>query len=300
MMVSFIDVHRDEYGVEPICAQLPIAPSTYYEHKARERDPSKLPARVRSDRELKEDIQRVYDENFQVYGAAKVWRQLNRESIPAARCTVERLMGDMGLAGAVRGCRRWTTIPAEDAARPADLVNREFTATRPNQLWVADFTYVATWSGVVYVAFVIDVFARFIVGWRVSRSMRADLVLDALEQALWSRRGAEGVIHHSDRGSQYLSLRYTDRLAEAGATPSVGSVGDSYDNALAETVIGLFKTEVIRRRGPWRGVDPVEYATLEWVDWFNHRRLLEPIGNVPPAEFESAYHRQTQGSALAA
>src|SRR5690606_4017154 len=191
-------------------------------------------------------------------------------------------------------------IPAEDAARPADLVNREFTATRPNQLWVADFTYVATWSGVVYVAFVIDVFARFIVGWRVSRSMRADLVLDALEQALWSRRGAEGVIHHSDRGSQYLSLRYTDRLAEAGATPSVGSVGDSYDNALAETVIGLFKTEVIRRRGPWRGVDPVEYATLEWVDWFNHRRLLEPIGNVPPAEFESAYHRQTQGSALAA
>src|SRR5690606_32816440 len=225
MMVSFIDVHRDEYGVEPICAQLPIAPSTYYEHKARERDPSKLPARVRSDRELKEDIQRVYDENFQVYGAAKVWRQLNRESIPAARSTVEGLMGDMGLAGAVRGCRRWTTIPAEDAARPADLVNREFTATRPNQLWVADFTYVATWSGVVYVAFVIDVFARFIVGWRVSRSMRADLVLDALEQALWPRRGAEGVIHHSDRGSQYLSLRYTERLADAGAHPIGGQRG---------------------------------------------------------------------------
>ncbi len=299
-MMSFIDDHRDEYGVESICAQLPIAPSTYYEHKARERDPARLPGRIVRDQELKGEIERVYDENFQVYGAAKVRRQLNRESIPVARCTVERLMGDMGLAGAIRGCRRWTTIPAEDSARPADLVNREFTATRPNELWVADFTYVATWSGVVYVAFVIDVYARFIVGWRVSQSMRADLVLDALEQALWSRRDSEGVIHHSDRGSQYLSLRYTDRLADAGARPSAGSVGDSYDNALAETVIGLFKTEVNRRRGPWRGVDPVEYATLEWVDWFNHRRLLESIGNVPPAELESAYHRQTLGSALAA
>jgi putative transposase len=296
-MIACIDAHREEFGVEPLCAQLPISASTYYAHKARERDVSRLPARLRRDQELSVDIQRVFDQNFRVYGARKVWRQLNRESIPVARCTVERLMAAKGLCGAVRGKKHRTTIPADPGDRPADLVKRQFTATRPNQLWVADFTYVATWAGVVYVAFVIDVYARYIVGWRVSRSMRADLVLDALEQALWARRDARGVIHHSDRGSQYLSLRYTDRLAEVGAVPSVGSVGDSYDNALAETVIGLFKTEVIHPRGPWRHADAVEYATLEWVDWFNHRRLLEPIGNVPPAEVEAAYHRQHEESA---
>ena len=299
-MVSFIDAHRAEYGVESICAQLPIAPSTYYEQKARERDPARLPPRARRDIELSGQIQRVWDENFRVYGAEKVWKQLNREQIAVARCTVERLMRLLGLQGVVRGrfCR--TTVSDEAAERPADRVNRQFTATRPNQLWVADFTYVATWAGLVYVAFVIDVFARRIVGWRVASSMRTDLVLDALEQALWSRTGTEGLVHHSDRGSQYLSIRYTQRLAEAGVESSVGSVGDSYDNALAETIIGLYKTEVIRHRGPWRHIDAVEYATLEWVDWFNHRRLLEPIGYVPPAELEQAYYRQLEESAMAA
>jgi putative transposase len=291
-MVAFIDAHRGVYGVEPICAPLPIAPSTYYEHKAREGDPQRLPARARRDRVLLPEIRRVWDENLKVYGARKVWRQLNREQIPVARCTVERLMGVLGLQGAVRGKGWRTTIPDAAADRPADLVQRQFQAERPNQLWVANFTYVATWSGVVFVAFVIDVFARRIVGWRVARSMRTDLVLDALEQALWSRTATEGLIHHSDRGSQYLPIRYTERLAEAVVESSVGSVGDSYDNALAETTIGLFKTEVIRRRGPWRNIDAVEYATLEWVDWFNYRRLLEPIGNIPPAELEAAYYRQ--------
>jgi len=242
----------------------------------------------------------VHAENFGVYGARKVWRQLNREAVPVARCTVERLMRAEGIRGVVRGKRYKTTIPDDAAARPLDKVNRQFVADRPNQLWVADFTYVATWAGVVYVAFVIDVFARRIIGWRVARSMHTELVLDALEQALWARGGAKGVIHHSDRGSQYLSIRYSERLAEAGVEPSVGSVGDSYDNALAETIIGLFKAEVIRHRGPWRNLDAVEYATLEWVDWFNHRRLLESIGNVPPAELEMAYYRQQEGSAIAA
>jgi transposase InsO family protein len=249
---------------------------------------------------LKPEVRRVWDENFQVYGAKKVWRQLNREQIPVARCTVERLMGVLGLQGAVRGKAWKTTIPDAGAARPADLVQRQFQAEHPNQLWVADFTYVATWAGVVFVAFVIDVFARRIVGWRVASSMRTDLVLDALEQALWSRTGTEGLVHHSDRGVQYLSIRYTERLADAGVESSVGSRGDSYDNALAETIIGLFKTEVIRRRGPWRNIDAVEYATLEWVDWFNHRRLLEPIGNIPPAELEQAYYRQLEESAMVA
>ncbi len=299
-MVSFIDTHRAEYGVESICAQLPIAPSTYYEQKARERDPTRLPPRARRDIELSGQIQRVWDENFRVYGAEKVWKQLNREQIAVARCTVERLMRRLGLHGVVRGRSCRTTVSDEAADRPADLVNRQFTAMRPNQLWVADFTYVATWAGLVYVAFVIDVFARRIVGWRVASSMRTDLVLDALEQALWSRTGTEGLVHHSDRGSQYLSIRYTERLAEAGVESSVGSRGDSYDNALAETIIGLYKTEVIHRRGPWRSIDAVEYATLEWVDWFNHRRLLEPIGYVPPAELEQAYYRQLEESAMAA
>jgi len=299
-MVSFIDAHRDAYGVKPICAQLPIAPSTYYEHKVREADPRRLPPRVQRDRELSVEIRRVWDENFRVYGARKVWRQLNREDLAVARCTVERLMGVMGLQGAVRGKPCWTTVSDDAADRPADLVQRQFTATRPNQLWLADITYVATWTGFVYVAFVIDVFARYIVGWRVANTLRAELVLDALEQALWSRRETEGLIHHSDRGSQYLSICYSERLAEAGIEASVGSRGDSYDNALAETINGLYKTEAIRRRGPWRNIDAVEYATLEWVDWFNHRRLLAPIGNVPPAELETAYYRQLEESAVAA
>jgi transposase InsO family protein len=299
-MVAFIDAHRAEYGVEPICTQLPIAPSTYYESKAREVDPARLPARARRDIALSGEIQRVYDENFRVYGAYKVWRQLNREQISVARCTVERLMRSLGLQGVVRGRSCRTTISDDAAGRPADLVNRQFKATRPNQLWVADITFVATWTGFVYVAFVIDVYSRRIVGWRVANSLRTDLVLDALEQALYSRTGTQGLIHHSDRGSQYLSIRYTERLAEAGVNASVGSVGDSYDNALAETINGLYKTEVIRRRGPWRHIDAVEYATLEWVDWFNHRRLLEPIGDMPPAELEQAYYRQLEESAMAA
>lgn len=300
-MVAFIDAHRAVHGVEPICAQLPIAPSTYHEHRARQADPARLPPRARRDIDLSREIRRVYEENFQAYGARKVWRQLEREGIAVARCTVERLMRSLGLGGAVRGGRKCrTTVGDESLERPADRVNRQFKADRPNQLWVADFTYVATWVGFAYTAFVVDVFARRIVGWRVAGSMNTDLVLDALEQAIWARAGAVGVVHHSDRGCQYLSIRYSERLAEAGAVPSVGSVGDSYDNALAETIIGLYKAEVIHRRGPWRHPDAVGYATLEWVDWFNHRRLLEPIGYLPPAEFERAYYRQLEGSAVAA
>ena len=299
-MVDFIDRHRGQYGVEPICAQLPIAPSQYYEHKARQADPERRPPRLRRDEVLLPAIRRVHEENFGVYGARKVWRQLGREEIMVARCTVERLMHSLGLEGAVRGRKCRTTIADDSADRPLDRVNRQFEATRPNQLWVADFTYVATWTGFVYVAFVIDVFARRIIGWRVARSMRAELVLDALEQAIWSRSGVNGVVHHSDRGSQYLSIRYSERLAEVGAQPSVGSVGDSYDNALAETIIGLFKTEIIHRRGPWRNLEAVEYATLEWVDWFNHRRLLEPIGNIPPAELEATYHQSMSQLPMAA
>jgi len=299
-MVSFIDALRNEYGVESICRQLPIAPSTYYEHKSRSADPERLPPRAQRDNALLPEVQRVWDENYQVYGAKKVLRQLNREQIPVARCTVERLMGALGLQGAVRGKAYKTTIPDAATDRPVDLVRRQFQAERPNQLWVADFTYVATWAGVVFVAFVIDVFARRIVGLRVASSMCTGLVLDALEQALWSRTGTEGLVHHSDRGVQYLSTRYTGRLAEAGVESSVGSIGDSFDNALAETIIGSFKTEVIRRRGPCRTTDAVEYATLEWGDWFNHRRLLEPIGNIPPTELEQAYYRQLEESAIAA
>ena len=299
-MVAFIDQHRGEYGVEPICAQLPIAPSTYYEHKRRTAKPERLPPRVRRDAELSPEIRRVYQENFQVYGARKIWRQLGRERITVARCTVERLMRALGLQGVVRGKKRPATINEGSVFYPADRVKRQFAATRPNELWVADFTYVATWAGFVYVAFVIDVFARRIIGWRVARSMQTDLVLDALEQALWARSGTKGVVHHSDRGSQYLSIRYSERLAEAGVEPSVGSVGSAHDNALAETIIGLYKTEVIHRRGPWRQLDDVEYATLEWVDWFNHRRLLTSIGNRPPAEVELMYDRQHQESATAA
>ena len=299
-MLAFIDAHRGEYGVESICKQLPIAPSTYYEHKSRQADPSRLPLRVQRDAELSGSIRRVWDENFWVYGARKVWRQLRREGVPVARCTVERLMRHAGLCGVVRGRRKRTTIPADTAERPLDRVQRQFVASRPNQLWIADFTYVATWAGFVYVAFVIDVFARCIVGWRVSRSMQTELVLDALEQALYARQVGEGLIHHSDRGSQYLGIRYSERLKDAGVEASVGTTGDSYDNAMAETIIGLFKTEVIHARGPWRSLDAVEYATLEWVDWFNNRRLLEPIGHVPPAEFEEAYYRQNPSQAMVA
>ena len=297
-MVDFIDQHRDAYGVEPICDVLPIAPSTYHEHRGRLRDPEKRPDRAKRDDDLRPEVRRVFDENFAVYGAEKVWRQLVREEVSVARCTVERLMRDMGLRGAVRG-RAWTvtTVPDDAAARPKDLVHREFTAPRPNQLWVADITYVATWAGFVYVAFVVDVFSRSIVGWRVSSSLRSDLALDALEQALHARPHDERLVHHSDRGVQYLSIRYTERLAAAGLERSVGTVGDSYDNALAETINGLYKTEVIRRRGPWRNIDAGEYATLEWVDWWNNRRLLEPIGYVPPAEYEANYYRSQQSPA---
>ncbi len=298
-MLSFIDEQRALYGVEPICAQLPIAPSTYYQHKAREADAAKVPARLLRDRVLMPHIQRVWEENFRVYGARKVWRQLTREGFAVARCTIERLMHKMGLQGVVRGKKRITTVSDPAQERAPDLVKRTFTASRPNQLWVADFTYVATWSGFVYVAFVTDVFARRIVGWRVARSMKTELVLDALEQALWARKNRLELIHHSDRGSQYLSIRYTERLAEAGITASVGTTVDSYDNALAETIIGLYKAEVIHHNGPWKGREAVEYATLEWVDWFNNRRLLEPIGNIPPMEREAEYYRLIESSKAA-
>ena len=289
-MVAFIDAERAPYGVEPMCAVLPIAPATYFRHKRCQGDPARRSRRAQRDAWLRTQIQRVRAENFDVYGPRKVWRQLKREGIIVARCTIERLMRELGLQGAVRGRAFTTTTRPDVPAHPADLVNRAFVATRPNQLWVADLTYVATWRGFVYVAFVIDVFARCIVGWRVAGSLRTDLALDALEQALYARPVTDGLIHHSDRGGQYLSIRYTERLAESGIEPSVGSVGDSYDNALAESVIGLYKTEVIRRRGPWRHLEAVEFATLAWVDWFNHRRLLEPIGNVPPVEYEQQYY----------
>ncbi len=296
-MTDFVDEHREAYGVESICKVLPIAPSTYYEEKARQADPGLLPARAHRDAFLIKEVLRVWEENRMVYGARKVWRQLNREGVAVARCTVERLMGQMGLRGAVRGKKVWTTVADESAARPADLVERDFTADRPNRLWVADLTYVATWAGFVYVAFVFDVYSRMIVGWRVSRSLRSDLALDALEQALYARPNNERLVHHSDRGVQYLSIRYTERLAEAGIESSVGSVGDSYDNAMAETIIGLFKAEVIHRLGPWRGLDQVEMETLIWVDWFNNRRLLEPIGYISPAEYEMLYYQSQEGSA---
>jgi transposase InsO family protein len=299
-MVTFIDDHRDEYGVESICSVLPIAPSTYYEREARRKNPELLPARAKRDAELRTEINRVWHEQQEVYGVRKLWKQMKREKIDVARCTVARLMSDLGLRGVVNGKTIRTTIPDTSASRPPDLVDRDFTATRPNELWVADFTYVATWRGFVYVAFVIDVFARMIVGWRADNSPRTDLVLDALEQALFSRAETEGVVHHSDRGSQYLSIRYTERLAEAGMERSVGSIGDSYDNALAEAVIGLYKKEVIRRKGPWHNLDHVEFETLTWVSWFNSHRLLEPIGYIPPAEFEAAYYRNQPILAMAA
>jgi putative transposase len=290
--VNFVDAYRDDHGVEPICEIIQIAPSTYYEYARRRKKPETAPERIKRDAMLKQEIRRVFDENFQVYGARKIWRQLRREGHNVARCTVERLMPDMGLQGVTRGKPVRTTMSDKGAPCPLDHVNRRFKAPRPNALWVSDFTYVATWAGFVYVAFVIDAYARRIVGWRVSRSAHAGFVLDALEQAIADRRpvAGGGLVHHSDRGVQYVSIKYTERLAEAGLVPSVGSVGDSYDNALAETINGLYKAEVIWRRGPWRSLEAVEYATLEWVDWFNNRRLLEPIGNIPPAEAEAAYY----------
>jgi transposase InsO family protein len=301
-MIAFIDDHRADFGVEPICRVLPIAPSTYHAHAARRADPAKLPPRARRDARLKEDIQRIFQENFEVYGARKIWRQLGREGHEVARCTVERLMKDLGIQGVVRGKPVRTTVSDKSAPCPLDKVNRQFQAPRPNALWVSDFTYVATWAGFVYVAFVIDTFARRIVGWRASRTAHAGFVLDALEQALCERRPLHGggLVHHSDRGVQYVSIKYTDRLAEAGVEPSVGSVGDSYDNALAETINGLYKAEVIRRKGPWRSFEAVEFATLEWVDWFNNRRILEPIGYMPPAEAERRYYETLGQTAMAA
>jgi putative transposase len=290
-MTGFIEAHRGVYGVEPICKLLPIAPSTYRQRAAVARKPERACARAKTDAALRLEIARVFEENRKLYGARKVWRTLLREGFAVARCTVERLMRSMGLQGVVRGRKVVTTNP--DAARPCpeDKVNRQFKAQRPNQLWVSDFTYVPTWSGTVYVAFVIDVFARRIVGWRVSTSMSAQFVLDALDQAIWQRKTPmnKDLIHHSDRGAQYMSIKYSERLAEEGIDPSVGTVGDSYDNALAECVIGLFKTEVINAIGPWRSMRDVEWQVLKWIDWYNNRRLHAPIGYVPPAEAEEAY-----------
>jgi putative transposase len=300
-MTSFIDQYRSAYGVEPICKVLPIAPSTYHEHAARRREPGRMPARARRDAALMPEIRRVFEDNFGVYGVRKVWRQMLREGNDVARCTVARLMRKMGLQGVIRGKRVRTTVPDKAAPCPRDHVNRQFRPARPNMLWVSDFTYVATWTGFVYVAFVIDAYARRIVGWRVSRLAHAGFVLDALEQALHDRRPVGGgLVHHSDRGVQYVSIKYTGRLAEAGLVPSVGSVGDSYDNALAETINGLYKAEVIHRRGPWRSMEAVEFATLEWVDWFNNRRLLSSIGNIPPAEAEATYWACQEDQAIAA
>jgi putative transposase len=290
-MVTFIDAHRKAYGVEPICRVLPIAPSTYYEHKARQADPSRLPARAKSDALLCPEIARVWQASRRRYGAKKVWKELRREGRAVARCTVARVFKGLGLRGILRGRGARTTIPEALADRPQDLVQRNFTATRPDQLWVSDLTYVTTWSGFVYVAFVTDAFSRRIVGWRASRSLRSDLALDALEQALYDRETDGPLVHHSDRGSQYLSIRYTDRLLEAGVESSVGSRGDAYDNALAETINGLYKAEVIYHLGPWKGLEDVEFATLEWVAWYNSLRLMEPLGYVPPAEFEEKFHR---------
>lgn len=283
-MVDFIDDHKEKYGVEPICKVLPIAPSTYYANK--DKEPSE---RQKRDTELKPEIMRVWEESRCVYGADKVWKQLNREGIAVARCTVERLMKDLGIRGVKQGAYVVTTRPDKNAQRPRDLVDRDFNVAVPNRLWVADFTYVATWSGFVYVAFIIDAFARKIVGWNASRRMNTDLVLNALEMALWKRNPGQGLTHHNDAGVQYLSIAYGERLAEAGIAASVGSVGDAYDNALAETINGLYKTEVIHHEGPWKGFDDVEYATLDWVDWYNNKRLFGTIGYVPPAELEAEY-----------
>jgi putative transposase len=292
-VVSFIDRHRDQFGVEPICEVLKIAPSSYYAHKAR--PPS---ARAVADEQLKLEVARVYKANFEVYGAEKLWRQLGREGIRVGRDRVARLMRELGIRGVVRGAKRRTTTPADPANRPADLVNRDFTAREPNRLWVADLTYVPTWAGFCYAAFIIDAYSRTIVGWRVATTLRATLALDALEMAIWARQDAslDALVHHSDRGVQYLSVRYTQRLADEGAVASVGSKGDSYDNALAEAVNSLYKAELIGRHGPWRTASQVELATLAWVQWWNQRRLHGALDHIPPAEHEARYYREHQQS----
>ncbi|EKO4062301.1 IS3 family transposase, partial [Escherichia coli] len=296
-MMPLLDKLREQYGVGPVCSELHIAPSTYYHCQQQRHHPDKRSARAQHDDWLKREIQRVYDENHQVYGVRKVWRQLLREGIRVARCTVARLMAVMGLAGVLRGKKVRTTI-SRKAVAAGDRVNRQFVAERPDQLWVADFTYVSTWRGFVYVAFIIDVFAGYIVGWRVSSSMETTFVLDALEQALWARRPS-GTIHHSDKGSQYVSLAYTERLKEAGLLASTGSTGDSYDNAMAESINGLYKAEVIHRKS-WKNRAEVELATLTWVDWYNNRRLLGRLGHTPPAEAEKAYYASIGNNDLAA
>jgi putative transposase len=292
-VIAYIDAHRDEFGVEPICRVLQVAPSTYY--AAKTRPPS---IRAIRDEQLKEQVVRVFKANYRCYGARKIWRQLHREGIVVARCTVTRLMRQLGLSGLVRGKAKRTTIADTQAARPADLVERDFRAPTPNRLWVADLTYLRTWSGWVYAAFVIDVYSRHVVGWQLATHLRTDLALDALEMAIWRRQRQHAdlsqLVHHSDRGGQYLSIRYTERLADAGAVSSVGSKGDSYDNALAESFNGLFKAELIRRYGPWRGIDDLELATLEYLDWFNHRRLHTACGDLPPAEYEAIHYRDPQ------
>ncbi len=300
--MAFIDAHRGELGIEPICRELAVAPSSYHEHAARLTDPGRRSARAKRDDELKDRIRRVHQASFGLYGSRKVWRQLLRDGVTIAKCTVERLMKAMGLVGVRRGKSCVTTVPDRKAACPLDKVNRAFKVQRPNALWVVDFTYVHTWAGFVYVAFVIDAFARRIVGWKVSSSATAGFVLDALEQAIHARRPTEddGLIHHSDRGSQYLAMNYTQRLAEAKLVPSVGSVGDSYDNALAETINGLFKAEVIWRQRSWPSLAAVEMATLRWVDWFNTQRLFGPIGYVTPAEAEARYYHAQQNLDMAA
>ncbi|HFU0128281.1 TPA: IS3 family transposase, partial [Escherichia coli] len=296
-MMPLLDKLREQYGVGPLCSELHIAPSTYYHCQQQRHHPDKRSARAQRDDWLKKEIQRVYDENHKVYGVRKVWRQLLREGIRVARCTVARLMAVMGLAGVLRGKKVRTTI-SRKAVAAGDRVNRQFVAERPDQLWVADFTYVSTWQGFVYVAFIIDVFAGYIVGWRVSSSMETTFVLDALEQALWARRPS-GTIHHSDKGSQYVSLAYMERLKEAGLLASTGSTGDSYDNAMAESINGLYKAEVIHRKS-WKNRAEVELATLTWVDWYNNRRLLERLGHTPPAEAEKAYYASIGNDDLAA
>nr|WP_201264181.1 IS3 family transposase [Escherichia coli] len=296
-MMPLLDKLREQYGVGPVCSELHIAPSTYYHCQQQRHHPDKRSARAQHDDWLKREIQRVYDENHQVYGVRKVWRQLLREGIRVARCTVARLMAVMGLAGVLRGKKVRTTV-SRKAVAACDRVNRQFVAERPDQLWVADFTWVSTWQGFVYVAFIIDVFAGCIVGWRVSSSMETTFVLDALEQALWARRPS-GTIHHSDKGSQYVSLAYTQRLKEAGLLASTGSTGDSYDNAMAESINGLYKAEVIHRKS-WKNRTEVELATLTWVDWYNNRRLLERLGHTPPAEAEKAYYASIGNNDLAA
>ncbi|HFU1709743.1 IS3 family transposase (plasmid) [Escherichia coli] len=296
-VMALLDKLREQYGVRPVCSELHIAPSTYYHCQQQRHHPDKRSAHAQRDDWLKREIQRVYDENHQVYGVRKVWRQLLREGIRVARCTVARLMAVMGLAGVLRGKKVRTTVSRKTVAA-GDRVNRQCVAERPDQLWVADFTYVSTWRGFVYVAFIIDVFAGYIVGWRVSSSMETTFVLDALEQALWARRPS-GTVHHSDKGSQYVSLAYTQRLKEAGLLASTGSTGDSYDNAMAESINGLYKAEVIHRKS-WKKRAEVELATLTWVDWYNNRRLLGRLGHTPPAEAEKAYYASIGNNDLAA